>query len=249
MEFSKWESYYENIIKDLGFSREKDDEAAQALVDLLKDRNIISLDDLSARIKDKDTLVFGLGPSLEEDADKVLDLFGINSGGPLPTEPLIVTADGATSILLQRGIDPHIIVSDLDGNVEDQVKANERGTVVIIHGHGDNIEALKKWVPQFQGPVLGTTQASPREGVENYGGFTDGDRAVYFLDHFKAKRIQLVSFCFDEVGGFKSTEKKMLKLKKLTWASVLIGLVDRNHIIYDIEDIMAQKKKDDSTKG
>ena len=121
MEFNKWESYYENIIKDLGFSKEKDDEAAQILVDLLKDRSVISLDDLSARIEDKDTLVFGLGPSLEEDADKVLDLFGIQSGGQLPEEPLIVTADGATSVLLQRGIDPHIIVSDLDGNVEDQV--------------------------------------------------------------------------------------------------------------------------------
>ena len=45
--------------------------------------------------------------------------------------------------------------------------------------------------------------------LQNYGGFTDGDRAVFIADHFKAKKIFLIGFDFnDDVGRYSFTKNK-----------------------------------------
>lgn len=216
MEYSQWVRYYREILADFGYEEEKDKEAARLLHELLAGKTLATKEELEAALRGNAVNVFGAGPSL---AGLVADL-----GGHL-TGPLI-TADGATSCLLENNLVPTLIVTDLDGKVEDQIAANARGAIAVIHAHGDNMDALKKWVPQFTGKVVGTTQAEPSGSIQNFGGFTDGDRAVYLAQHFGASRIMLIGFDFDRDDGPDATEESKVKARKLTWANVLIGLLD-----------------------
>ena len=133
---------------------------------------------------------------------------------------LKIAANGATSALLKNNVLPEIIVTDLDGKVSDQLLANSRGSITIIHAHGDNIDNIKKFVLEFKGYIVGTTQIDPKpyENIHNFGGFTDGDRAVYLADYFHAKKIYLLGFDFGgEVGKYSFSANKDKKLKKLKW--------------------------------
>lgn len=217
MDFKDWEPKYEQILADFGFDRGEDERSAAFLSEQLtamKDKIILASDgDLMALLKNQKVYVFGEGPTLEAD----LDMFD--------GKGTIIAADGATSALMARNIVPAIIVTDLDGNIDDQVKAVEMGAIALIHAHSDNRKQLKKWLPRFSGKVMGTTQAEPLSNLSNYGGFTDGDRAVFLADHFGAGSINLVAFDFLEVGDRpkKDDEDRKLKLRKLTWANLLIG--------------------------
>jgi len=136
-----------------------------------------------------------------------------------------------------RSLFPHVIVTDLDGGIEDQIHCLSRGSIMIVHSHGDNIRTLQKVLPRLYGSILGTTQADPKEagGLENYGGFTDGDRAAFLAQHFGARSITLLGFNFNEVGpkigegGIRmeslDPEENEFKFKKLAWASILLGLI------------------------
>ena len=91
----------------------------------------------------------------------------------------------------------------------------------MIHAHGDNIEALKRYVPLFSGKVMGTTQVRPFGLLHNFGGFTDGDRAVLMARHFSATDIRLIGFNFEEPRP-KEGREIGTKRKKLSWARRLI---------------------------
>jgi uncharacterized Rossmann fold enzyme len=150
---------------------------------------------------------------------------------------LLVTADGATSALLKYKLIPHIIVTDLDGDVLDQIKANLHGSIVIIHAHGDNIDKITKYISEFKGRIIGTTQTKPGvfENLHNFGGLTDGDRAVFLANHFSAEKITLIGFDFNnEIGKYSFAENKDIKLKKkkLKWCKRLIDSLDDNKIRY-----------------
>ena len=99
---------------------------------------------------------------------------------------VLVAADGATTALIEERISPDIVVTDLDGNLDDILLANLRGANIVVHAHGDNLEQIIKFTSFFNN-VLGTTQAQPVGNVYNFGGFTDGDRAI-----FLAKLLWLV---------------------------------------------------------
>ncbi len=131
---------------------------------------------------------------------------------------VIITADGATAVLFDRGVVPDIIVTDLDGNVEKEIAANKKGAIVVVHAHGDNIDKVKKYVPRLSS-VIGSTQATPLDNIYNFGGFTDGDRCVYLAKEFGAASITLVGFDFDDV------DVSDMKKKKLKWAKLLIDAI------------------------
>ena len=97
---------------------------------------------------------------------------------------------------------PHIIVTDLDGGIEDQIHCLSRGTIMLVHGHGDNMKTISNIGPRLFGSVLGTTQVDPTEGggLDNFGGFTDGDRAAFTAQHFGARSIILLGFNFNSEG-------------------------------------------------
>ncbi len=206
MKYEKWEKYYSIILKDFGFSQEADAASARLLSRLLKEHE--------DGLKKLPPLIEGRGVAIYGGAVKRADINERWKG-------TIIAADDAASILLSAGITPHIIVTDLDGNVDEQIKANSNGAVVVVHAHGDNIEAIKRYVPRFSGPLVGTTQTQPLENVHNFGGFTDGDRAVFLARHFSASDIHLIGFDFENVV-YKTGKDPVVKRRKLQWAKRLI---------------------------
>jgi len=209
MHFTEWEPYYRQILKDFGYDRRRDEEAARSLDSLLVGRPVPE-EELGRALLGREVTVAGNAESLLE------EIPGIGE--------FVVAADEAVSVLREHGREPQILVTDLDGKVEDQVEANARGCVAVIHAHGDNLTALRAWVPRFTGPVVGTTQAAPFGRIRNYGGFTDGDRAVCLAAHFGASPVRLAGFDFERPNA--KDADAATKRRKLDWAYILIDAVN-----------------------
>jgi len=225
MQYKDWEPIYNKISNELNLHFEKDNKAAEVLNKLLQEKKLISIKTIEELIKGKNVIVFGSGPSLEVSYSKFKHIFD---------KSVLIAADGATSYLLEKGIFPDIIVTDLDGKIVDQISANLKKSIVIVHAHGDNIDNLVNFVPKFKGKIVGTTQIDPEpyKNLFNFGGFTDGDRAVFIADHFNAKKINLIGFDFiGKIGSYSffKGEDKNLKLQKLNWCKNLIDLIKEDN--------------------
>jgi uncharacterized Rossmann fold enzyme len=213
MKFEEWEPIYNLILEDMHFDRFYDERSARLLSKMLEMKarkkipDVVEIDVLKNAIMGKDVLVCGKAPRLKDDF-KNIDV----------KKYVVIAADGATSILLDAGITPGIIVTDLDGNMDDEALANEKGAIMVVHAHGDNMDALSAEVPGLKN-VIGTTQSKPLKNVYNFGGFTDGDRSVFLAREMGAKSITLIGFDFNDVNVTP------LKKKKLMWAEKLIDMV------------------------
>ncbi len=212
MKFEDWEPVYRLVLEDMGFDRTKDERSAYMLsgmieIKAMKKDEVAKIKDLQKAIKGKDVLVCGKAPTLADEIGNV-DF----------KKYVIIAADGAASVLMKKGITPDIIVTDLDGNMDDEARANELGAIMVVHAHGDNMDALKEEVPGLK-KVIGTTQSKPLKNVYNFGGFTDGDRAVFLAKEFGARSITLIGF------DFKDENVTPMKKKKLVWAERLINMV------------------------
>jgi uncharacterized Rossmann fold enzyme len=225
MDWDRWSPWYTKIISDFGYDPSKDMGSAKLLNRLLKEHSEKpDLEDLRAKIQGKIVIIYGCGPSLE---NQLNDL--VQSNLDL-SHYVHIAADGATTALLKMGITPQVIVSDLDGRIEDLVAASRRGSLLIIHAHGDNIDKIKQYFARFTHKIIGTTQNEPLSYVWNFGGFTDGDRCVFLAEEMGASIILLVGFDFGKIIGKFSKphlEKNVTasenKFKKLQWARVLIS--------------------------
>jgi uncharacterized Rossmann fold enzyme len=111
---------------------------------------------------------------------------------------VLIAADAASMVLLRSGIIPQVIVTDLDGIDEEVLEHNRKGTILVVHAHGDNISRIKALVPQMKGPLVLTTQNRPFDHSIILGGFTDGDRAVFLAHAMHAKEVKLVGFNLDD---------------------------------------------------
>jgi uncharacterized Rossmann fold enzyme len=209
MDFNEWEPIYESILKDMGFSREGDEQAALLLSATLNASNSVDISELKVLIEGKDILVCGNAPVLAQ------ELEFIN-----PADFVIIAADGATAVLVDKGIIPDVIVTDLDGDVEKEIIANKAGSIMVVHGHGDNIDKLHTYAPKLN-RIIGSTQAAPLENVFNFGGFSDGDRCAYLAKEFGAASITLLGFDFDDENV------NPIKKKKLKWARLLIEKLNK----------------------
>lgn len=203
MEFDVWEPFYEKILEEFGYSREDDRRSARFL-----DGRIGHFDSsrLDAFFRDETVAVVGDAPSLDASC--------------VPGDAVVVAADGAAKRLSEAGVCPDVIVTDLDGAPTHAAEASHEGTVVAVHAHGDNTDALGRYLSEFDAPnVVGTTQTDPRDfdSLYNFGGFTDGDRAVFLADAFGAARTVLVGFDFEAAEG----EKR----EKLRWARRLLRVL------------------------
>ena len=214
MKFEEWEPIYKLILEDMHFDRIYDENSARLLSKILETKSrkkppdVIEIEFLQKAINGKDILVCGKAPCLKDDIKKI-DI----------KKYVVMAADGATSVLMNNGITPDIIVTDLDGNMDDEAKANELGAIMVVHAHGDNIDALGEELPRLK-RVIGTTQSKPLNNVYNFGGFTDGDRCVFIAKEMGAKSITLIGF------DFKDTNVTPLKKKKLVWAERLIDMIN-----------------------
>ena len=72
---------------------------------------------------------------------------------------------------------------------------------------------------------IGTTQSNPFDKIQNFGGFTDGDRGVFLASHFGAKKIILFGMDFGKrIGKYSNTKKleRKMKLMKLSRGESLL---------------------------
>ncbi len=192
MEFGLWEKYYTEILEDFGFSRKNDEESAKLLDEILSTEGCLTLDDLGQIVGFSDKfIVFGAGPSLKEHVKMLKEEYDLR-------DYVLVAADGATTALIEERLVPDIIATDLDGNLDDILLANVRGANVAIHAHGDNIDKIASLTPFFTS-VLGTTQAQPIGNLYNFGGFTDGDRAMFLVVALGASEMILAGMDFGDV--------------------------------------------------
>ncbi|EKF85422.1 6-hydroxymethylpterin diphosphokinase MptE-like protein [Methanobacterium formicicum] len=222
MELTLWMQWYQLILEDLGFKKEDDELSAETLNNIIDDYGVITPQDID--IKDK-VIVFGAGPSLKPNlADlKHVDL----------DEFTLIAADGATTALLEEDIMPDIIVTDLDGRMNDIINANQKGSLLVVHAHGNNREQVEKYTPQLVN-VLGTTQSRPLANVYNFGGFTDGDRCVFLAIALGARFIVLSGMDFGKtVTHYSRPDQEdgpadQVKVKKLKWAKKLVEWAANN---------------------
>ena len=155
------------------------------------------LNDLSNIIFNRDVVVFGAGPSLVKHIDMIRRYIELNRF-------VIVAANGATKALVENGFIPHIIVSDLDGDLDAILFAISKGSYIAIHVHGDNIEIFIDFIQRilrFSRRFVVTTQIEAIYPVFNFGGFTDGDRAVILALSFYPKTMVLAGMDFGDVVG------------------------------------------------
>jgi len=201
---SGWGKRYFSILKEMNYSEKKDKESALILDSILKKTDTI--EKIRKIIQGKTVFVIGSGPSLSIAIPKLKKL----------QKSIKIAADSSLEPLIDNGIIPDIIVTDLDGNEDTIKKISKTKSIFVIHAHGDNIEKLQM-VKKMKNCV-GTTQTNPFNKIQNFGGFTDGDRGVFLASYFDAKKIILFGMDFgNKIGKFSNTKKsdREIKLKKL----------------------------------
>jgi uncharacterized Rossmann fold enzyme len=196
-----WSHKYLEVVRALDLNMSEDRRATLILDQFLKPQDLSLIKNL---IEDKPVIIFGCGPSLENDLNKVFD-------AKLHTRCALVAVDGAVKALLQYRIVPHLNVTDLDGDIASIVLANQHGCVTLVHAHSANIKPIVSVMPHLKGVVFGTTHSGATERVHNFGGFTDGDRAVHIVEHFKPSFIVLAGMDFGHVIGVYSGQYDPVK--------------------------------------
>ncbi len=226
-----WESRYAEILRKFGYSRRKDEESARLLDSAIGGRPCSG--SLRRAIRGRPVMVIGAGPSVARSLPILKKYKGIAK----------IAADSATEFLIKNRIQPEIVVTDLDGDPESLLRASQKA-IMVVHAHGDNIERIPmaKNFPR----CVGTTQSRPFGGISNFGGFTDGDRAVFLAHHFGAEKIILLGMDFGgRIGRYSRTRRgdRPTKLKKLREAeSLLAWLHARNPEIYSTSAIRGARR-------
>lgn len=211
MLYDEWEPVYIQILNDLCIDRTSDEASAKLLKMLTLNSDMKDEDELFSVIG-KNVIVVGGNVSIND----IKTLKELRSSGRK-----VISAGSATDVLMTNNIIPDIVVTDLDGDAELQKKASLSGSVTMIHAHGDNPDLIAKHASEFNGPIMITTQSRPDTILCNFGGFTDGDRAVCTARHFGAENIILIGFDLDDPADKQGTDMEM-KRKKLQWAKKII---------------------------
>ena len=210
MEYTLWAPQYELIRRAFGFEFAREEAAARRLAELLPPvARVDPLGRVGRRLRGSEAIIVGRAPR-----------FGPPPIWRLPTArtpPTLVAADGAAAICLEAGPVPDVIVTDLDGPIPSEITANRRGSLTVVHAHGDNIPRMEEWVGQFPGELAGSWAGPPTDVLLDVGGFTDGDRAAYLASEAGATRVLLWGFDFRtiEVTDPAARERKR---RKLQWA-------------------------------
>ena len=199
MKFEEWEPIYKEICEYFGLDRAADEEAAALLAGLSPSDDLPVLEDL---IRGSDVTVCGNAPCLKRE-------IGCIHGK-------VLAADAASLVLLEHGIRPDAVFTDLDGATDEFLTMNREGTVMVVHAHGDNIPLLRHWAPLLGSPFVATTQSFPLPHVHNFGGFTDGDRAVFAADAMGAASVTITGF------DLADSNVDPMKRGKLFWAGKLL---------------------------
>ena len=139
-----WESKYREILRDFDYSRKKDNLSCKLLNSLLVKKTRTSI--IRDLIENKPVFVIGAGPSLPTCISILKKHEKITK----------IVADGATKAIIENGLKPDIVVTDLDGDITSLKKAGRTNTIMVVHAHGDNSENIH-FVKNFKN-CIGTTQ-------------------------------------------------------------------------------------------
>jgi hypothetical protein len=206
MNFHTFEPVYEAILADFGFDRAADERARDVAVDIATPFSLDRLGDWHGET----VAIAGAAPCLSNEVKIARNA------------DVVVAASTAADALRDRGVAVDCMVTDLDKNPETAVTLTHEGVPVAAHAHGDNIPAVREWLPQFaDDATLATTQAAPVGPVRNLGGFTDGDRAAFLADHVGAGRLVFPGWDFDD------PDVSPMKARKLDWAARLLRWLER----------------------
>lgn len=213
MDFAEWEPVYHQIVEEMGYSILDDEASARLLRQLTMNKTLIDPDELRPLMRGR------------------VNIIGA-AAGPRDVEALegtAICAGSAASAFIEASTIPDILVTDLDGKIEDQKECCKMGSVAVIHAHGDNHDLVQSQIDGFEGPMIITTQSRPDLVLVNFGGFTDGDRAVCMARHLGARDIHLIGFDF-RYPVIKEGENKDVKVKKLRWAERIIFSMNPSHV-------------------
>lgn len=237
MEINNWKTYYNKIMNDFKFNKEDDLKSAYILKDIInKEQNNISTDILKKIIENKEIYIFGAGPSLKKHINQYLKEINNSKNKQNDKITVVIAADGATKALLEKNIIPDIIVSDLDGDLNSIYYCNNKGSIIVIHAHGDNINLIKEHTPKLKN-IMGSYQYPIEiENLINYGGFTDGDRCCFLAEKFNGKKLILGGMDFGEYitkysrPNIKNEVEKgdEIKIKKLKYGEELVKWLKEN---------------------
>ncbi len=189
-----WSHKYMEVLRALDIDPTGDREATMYLDRIIRKEDYGEVQGL---INGRPVIVFGCGPSLETDLQKLID-------AGLQRKFIAVAVDGSIYMLLRYRLQPHIHVTDLDGDIDSILLANRHGTLTFIHAHAENRRAVEAVCPRLRGKVFGVTRSKETEKVRNFGGFTDGDIAVHLADHFKPGFIVLSGMDYGHIIGVHS---------------------------------------------
>ena len=185
----------------------------------LENRNS-SMSLLAKRLKSAKKIVI-VGASVEEIDVGLLD----------DEESVIIAADGSVGAV--AGYSNLVcVVTDFDGTPHIN-KVADNGPVFVAHAHGDNYqrwkELLGRWSKLASPPrLILTHQVTEQiEGLENFGGFTDGDRAVCLALALgvNLQDITLVGFSTTKVGKWSGQTNPERKLEKLDWMLKVLEII------------------------
>ena len=225
--YNNWENWYELIINDFSFSEMEDISSAKILNEKMSKRDIFEMDDIDWP---QQCIVFGAGPSIKKHIAYLKKEFTLE-------QYILIAADGTTTALLEEDIVPDIIVTDLDGDMDSIIKSNKMGSILYVHAHGDNIEKILKYTDKLD-KIIPTCQCKPFGYLKNYGGFTDGDRAVHIAVYaLHVKKIILAGMDFGDVITHYSRPEihndlelaDDFKKKKLYYAEKLIDSLKKEN--------------------
>jgi len=227
-----FKNWYQLIVREFGFNPEKDCEARDYLLKILKKKKPNwsieqVLNSFKSHVeKKKNIFMYGCGPSLEKTFYHILKV----KGRSFFMNQINLVADGASRIFMENSIDMDGIFSDLDGIT---LKEFNKARYMIVHAHGDNIDKLRFFrnkIIDFDN-LIGTTQVEPLEDILNPGGFTDGDRILFFIRSFLKEEHEIYFIGMDLIkkvgryskpGNDKNYKASPIKYKKIKLAFKLI---------------------------
>lgn len=205
-----WNHAYPEIVEEFGFSRYFDVVSAILLNRLYIASRPLMID--LSRYMGKKSVV--LGPA----ASKV----------NISDNEVVIVADSALSRLedLKR-VD--FTITDLDADPEKLLEVSNSGSIMVVHAHGDNIDRLVEFFPSLKGRVIISCQTEALGKITDFGGFTDGDRAVFFAHFLRSTSIRIVGFDFEKPVAKRGSDLTVKK-KKLKWSRSLIDQLKQHRV-------------------
>ncbi len=236
MRWSDWKNSYTEIVKELELDFKADRKASDWLEEYFsfhqaQKKSLIN--QKLRRIFQNPVIIAGAGPSLEKDLIYLME-------SSLNLKSSLIAINGATTLFKEKNIIPTAVISDLDGDLSAIKWAIKSGSLTLIHAHGDNLNIVANFLNEFHDIILksdvwGTTQCKPKNILFNFGGFTDGDRAIFIGFHFQSPVIGLIGFDFGREIGYYSNfnspkiKNKRFKMKKFKIALNLISKFYSSH--------------------